>query len=134
MRVKNLSWIAVVFALTIAASLNAGAWDGTGHMLVAQVAYDRLNDKARTRVDDLAARIQKDGVPYNGVNIACWADDIKARDADTPFRGFFRPWHYIDIGCATNDPDVLSNPPTLSKTNGDIVVALPYCVNLIKTK
>jgi S1/P1 nuclease len=134
MKVKNLSCIAVMSVLTIAASLNARAWDGTGHMLVAQVAYDRLSDKAKARVSELAGKIQKDGVPYNAVNIACWADDIKARDADTPFRGLFRPWHYIDIGCATNDPDVLSNPPALSKTNGNIVVALPYCVNLIKTK
>jgi hypothetical protein len=134
MKVKNLSRIAAMSVLTIAASLNARAWDGTGHMLVAQVAYDRLSDKAKAHVSELAAKIQKDGVSYNAVNIACWADDIKARDADTPFRGFFRPWHYIDIGCATNDPDVLSNPPALSKTNGNIVVALPYCVNLIKTK
>jgi hypothetical protein len=134
MKLKNLSRTAVASVLTIVASLNARAWDGTGHMLVAQIAYDRLTEKARTRVDELAARIQKDGVPYNGVNIACWADDIKARDADTPFRGHFRPWHYIDIGCSTNDPDVWSNPPALTITNGNVVVALNHCVDLIKNK
>jgi hypothetical protein len=134
MKVKNLSHTAVVSALMLAATLSARAWDGTGHMIIGQIAYDRLNDKAKARVSELAAKIQKDGVPYNAVNICCWADDIKARNADTPFRGWYRTWHYIDIGCATNDPDVLSNPPALSKTNGDVVVALPYCVNLIKTK
>jgi hypothetical protein len=134
MKVKNLSCIAIVSALMLAATFNTQAWDGTGHMLVAQIAYDRLTDKARARVSELAAKIEKDGVPYNAVNIACWADDIKARNADTPFRGFFRPWHYIDIGCSPGDPDQLSNPPALSKTNGNIVVALPHCVDLIKTK
>ena len=134
MKVKDLSHIAAVSALMIAATLNARAWDGTGHMLVGQIAYDRLNDKAKARVTELAAKIERDGVPYNAVNICCWADDIKARDADTPFRRQFMSWHYVDIGCSTNDPDVLANPPTLSKTNGNVVVALPYCVNLIKTK
>ena len=103
-------------------------------MLVGQIAYDRLNDKAKARVSELAAKIQRDGVPYNAVNICCWADDIKGRDSDSPFRGFFKTWHYIDIGCDTNDPDVLSNHPALTTTNGDVVAALPYCVNLIKTK
>ncbi|MGD1019468.1 MAG: S1/P1 nuclease [Verrucomicrobiia bacterium] len=134
MKVKNLSRTAALAVLTLAATFTARAWDGTGHMLVGQIAYDQLNDKAKARVTELAAKIQKDGVPYNAVNICCWADDIKARNADTPFRGWYRVWHYIDIGCATNDPDVLSNPPALSKTNGNVVVALPYCVNLIKTK
>jgi hypothetical protein len=38
-------------------------------MLVGQIAYDRLNDKAKARVTELAAKIQRDGVPYNAVNI-----------------------------------------------------------------
>jgi hypothetical protein len=133
MKVKNLSCIAVVSLSAMAATLNARAWDGTGHMIVGQIAYDHLNDKAKARVEELAAQIKRDDVPYNAVNICCWADDIKARDSDSPFRGQFRSWHYIDIGCDTNDPDVLANT-TLSKTNGNVVAALPYCVNLIRTK
>jgi hypothetical protein len=133
MKVKILSRTAVMSIVMIAATFSARAWDGTGHMLVAQVAYDRLNDKAKAHVTELAAKIQKDGVPYNAVNIACWADDIKARDADTPFRGMFRTWHYIDIGCQKGDPDELLDPPTLSKTNGNVVVALGHCVDLIRS-
>jgi hypothetical protein len=133
-KVKNLRSVAVASLLVVAATLNARAWDGTGHMIIGQIAYDRLNDKAKARVSELAAQIQKDGVPYNAVNICCWADDIKARDADTPFRGHFKPWHYIDIGCAPGDPDVLANPPTLTITNGNVDVALTHCVDLIKTK
>ena len=52
MKVKNLSRTAVVSALMLAATLSARAWDGTGHMLVAQVAYDRLNAKAKARVSE----------------------------------------------------------------------------------
>jgi hypothetical protein len=134
MKVKNLPRLAVVSLLALTATLNARAWDGTGHMLTAQIAYDRLTDKARARVDELAGKIQRNGVPYNAVNIACWADDIKGRDSDSPFRGQFKPWHYIDIGCLPTDPDELSNPPTLSTTNGNVVVALTHCVDLIRNK
>jgi hypothetical protein len=34
MKVKNLSCIAVVSLMAITATLNARAWDGTGHMIV----------------------------------------------------------------------------------------------------
>ena len=132
MKVKNLKCIASALLVVLTAALNAQAWDGTGHMLVAQIAYDRLNDKARARVDELAAKLHKGDVPYNGINIACWPDDIKAVASDPQFRGLYKPWHYIDIGCNTNDPDVLAHPPALTPTNGDVIVALNHCVDLIK--
>ena len=134
MKVKYLHSFAVVSLLVVSAALNARAWDGTGHMIIGQIAYDRLNDKARARVDELAAKLQRNGVPYNGVNICCWPDDIKGPDADPQFHNLYKPWHYIDIGCTTNDPDVLANPPTLTQTEGNIVVALPHCVDLIRNK
>ncbi len=134
MKVKDLKCITATGLIALAALLNATAWDGTGHMLVAQIAYNRLNDKARARVDELAAQLKRNGVPYNGVTIACWPDDIKSRDSDSPYQGKFKPWHYIDIGCETNDPDVLSSPLSLTQTSGDVIVALNHCVNLIRAK
>jgi hypothetical protein len=134
MKVKNLKCTVSVLLLVVAATLNARAWDGTGHMLVAQVAYDRLNDKARARVDELATKLHKGDGVYNAINIACWPDDIKGPASDPQFRGLYKPWHYIDIGCSTNDPDVLANPPTLTPTNGDVIVALNHCVDLVKNK
>jgi hypothetical protein len=134
MKVKNLKYIVFASLMAITATLDARAWDGTGHMLVAQVAYDRLNDKARARVDELAAKLHKGDAPYNGINIACWPDDIKGPASDPQFRGLYKPWHYIDIGCLPTDPDVLSHPPTLTPTNGDVLVALTHCVDLIRNK
>jgi hypothetical protein len=125
---------AFTWLLGISGMFNVSAWDGTGHMIIGQIAYDRLNDKARARVDELASKIQKDGVPYNGVNICCWADDIKDRKSKSPFQGQFRPWHYIDISCLQTDPDVLAHPAALTTTNGDVITALNHCVDLIKNK
>jgi len=132
MKVRILRQMAFVWLLGATATLNVSAWDGTGHMLIGQIAHDRLNDKARTRVDALAAELDKNGMPYNGVTVCCWADDIKDRNSKSPFQGEFKPWHYIDIGCSSTDPDVLGHPPELTRTSGDVITALNHCVDLIK--
>jgi hypothetical protein len=134
MRTRNLKCVVVTLLATGAGTLAARAWDSTGHMIVAEIAHERLNPKARERVDALAAMLEKDGVPYNAVNLACWPDDIKDKTSKSPFRDKFKPWHYIDIGCLPGDPDVLGHPPTLTQTNGDVIVALNHCVDLIKRK
>lgn len=134
MKTENLKCVTFALFYVIGATFNAQAWDGTGHMLVAQIARDRLNDKARAKVDALAAQLDNNGVPYNGVSLACWPDDIKDKNSKSPHQGQFKPWHYIDIGCSTNDPDVLAHPPELTATSGDVVTALNHCVELIKEK
>jgi hypothetical protein len=112
----------------------ANAWDATGHMLVAQIARDRMSSQAVARVDALAATLDNNGVPYNGVSVACWPDDIKSKDFKSPFQGQFRSWHYIDIGCSTNDLDALTHPPVLTTNSGDVVLALNHCLAILKTK
>ena len=134
MKIKNLICGAVFVACATLSANNVGAWDGTGHMLVAQIAHDRLNEKARARVDALAAQVGSNGVPYNAITVACWADDIKSRGFPSPFQGQFRTWHYIDIGCSPSDPDVLGQHVALTTTNGDVITALNFCVDVIKNK
>ncbi len=114
-------------------AFNARAWDATGHMLVAQIAHDRLNEKAREKVDALAAKLEEKGVTYNAVSIACWPDDIKSKDSTSPHQGQFRPWHYVDIGCRPTDPDVLGQRPLLEPTKGDVIASLNLCADLIRT-
>jgi hypothetical protein len=134
MKVRNSVCVAFVCLSAIITAFNVSAWDGTGHMLVAQIAHDRLNDKARARVDALASQITSNGAAYNAVTLACWMDDIKGRDFPSPLQGHFKTWHYIDISCLTNDPDVLAHPVTLTTTNGDVITVLNHCVDLIKNK
>jgi len=134
MNVRHLKCIVFGWLWAIAATYNVGAWDGTGHMLVAQVAYDRLNPKAKARVDELASQLDRTGTAYNAVSLACWPDDIKDKNSKSPLQGKFRPWHYIDIGCSTNDPDVFAHLPALSQTNGEVITALNLCIDVIRNK
>lgn len=115
------------------ATTYAVAWDGTGHMLVTLVARERLSATARQKVDTLAARLEEKGVAYNGASLACWPDDIKAKDSTSPFKGLFKPWHYIDIGCRRQDPDALAEMHGLKTTDGDVITAINHCVTIIRT-
>ena len=69
------------------------AWDDTGHMLVADIAYQRLNPAAKAKVDALTKTIRFCGKTYDGVTVAVWMDDIKADSMHDDMR----VWHYFDI-------------------------------------
>src|SRR5258706_5594086 len=124
----------VVSVVGLLAAWSANAWDGTGHMLVAQIARDHMSSQTVARVDALAAQLDNNGIPYNGVSMACWPDDIKGRDFKSPLQGQFKTWHYIDIGCSTNDPDAFAPSSAMTRTNGNILDALSLCVDVIKSK
>jgi hypothetical protein len=68
----------------------AGAWNDTGHMLVASIAEARLNEKARAECLRL---LTVGGSPRTNTfdSAACWADDVRRDRAATG------PWHYIDL-------------------------------------
>jgi hypothetical protein len=79
----------------------ASAWDKTGHMIVAQIAYDRLRDNpnALSRLDTLASIVRFRQHTYNPVTLAAWMDDIKVDD-NFPDRATSHAWrvsHYINI-------------------------------------
>jgi len=50
---RHLSLLAASFSLLFSIAPPAEAWNATGHRLIAAIAYDRLNPKARARVDAL---------------------------------------------------------------------------------
>lgn len=110
----------------------AFGWDIPGHIIVTQVAHSRLNPKAKAKLEQLAPSLVFKTHHYNAGNIAAWADNIKHADASVPHHGHFRHWHYIDLGCKPNDPDLLGNPPTFGQVGGDVVNALKRCVKVVK--
>lgn len=67
------------------------AWNGTGHMVIAEIAYRRLNPRARAEVDRLIA-LTSDPKSPDFVTASCWADDLKGYDMNA-----YNAWHYMDI-------------------------------------
>jgi hypothetical protein len=56
------------------------AWDGEGHMVIAQIAYNHLDSAVKAKCDALIAIPVFDANDRNSnfVTAACWADDIKS--------------------------------------------------------
>jgi len=82
----------------------APAWNATGHMTVAQIAWHSLTPAAKAQVNDLLAhsisyaswmRQMPAGYPdrdlYAFMRAATWPDDIRKSSADRP------AWHYVDL-------------------------------------
>lgn len=71
------------------------AWWETGHMTVAQVAYEELTPQARQTADRLISLLdmaQPEVERRHFVPASVWMDEVKARGLRT-----FDQWHYINI-------------------------------------
>lgn len=128
---------AVAVAMILAALPNvamprpAHAWSASGHMMVASIAYDRLNPHAKAEVDRLlkmpdVAGIAKigDDPRENFIRISTWADSLRNQD-DYRYTG---PEHYIDYPIAGDD----SGTPLPALATDNVVVALQKCITVLK--
>lgn len=83
----------LVLALT--APCAAWAFNDLGHMVVAQIAEDRLDAKTKAAVDQLLAVPveSQDALAHTNtfITAACWADDTKKITNTSE-------WHYINFG------------------------------------
>lgn len=109
-------------AILLLCTYPAAAWNGTGHRIVAAIAYDQLTPATRDRVDDLirrhpdyqlflefAPRESAARARASFIAASLWADQIKF---DARFR---RPqahadWHYINIGFSQDGTPVREAP------------------------
>lgn len=79
-------------ALLASASLVA-AWDCTGHMLVASIARQTMQNSTYAKVNKLIGLIAE-YYPYTPeyITAACWADDLRGEGVET-----FNSWHFINL-------------------------------------
>jgi S1/P1 Nuclease len=129
-------------ALILAASLmlpqTALAWNSTGHMTVAYIAYSHLTANAKAQVDRLLQQHPfypswVEGLPDDPqlrgqvafLRAATWPDDIKSdphffdqlpAPPPQPLPGFpdmlrHRGWHFIDIPFTTDNTPLVQPPP-----------------------
>ncbi len=86
------------------AAPRAHAWNGTGHMVVADIAYDNLTPKTKAAVDTLLQKQRDYGLwmsempagytdkgRFAFMKAATWPDDIRKTPEDRPI------WHYVDL-------------------------------------
>lgn len=118
--------IGLVCLTLCAPSISLGFGPG-GHMMTAQIAFDRLNPRAKAQVKTLLA------IPINPasvsakskdfVNAAHWADDLRS----IPAFKFLEPLHFIDKPFSTDGTPL----PAIPVPN--IVTALRDNVKILRT-
>ena len=123
---KSKIAVAVLGLMLCTPSLSLG-WGAGAHMMVASIAFKRLNPRAKAQAIALLARpidpaeVSKRSTDF--VNAAHWADDLR------PFSEFdsFKELHFIDTPFSTDGTPV----PVVPTPN--IVTALEDNVNILKT-
>ncbi|RAZ91836.1 phospholipase [Mesorhizobium hawassense] len=135
---------AIAIASLCAWSTTASAWWDEGHMQIALMAYNKLKDPARARVDALL-RLNPDykdwilGTPDADIGKAAvmrasvWADDIKmepqyhddGNSGTVPGAGdnigysdmrMHKYWHFTDVGFTTDNTEVRPADPVNAVT------------------
>ena len=136
-----MRWLLAVIAVAVAslAPASAFAWNDTGHMTIALIAYRQLDDVTRQKVDAVLkqhphyelflTKYVPDGVTpaeWAFIRAATWPDFVRPSRPGTAgetFKGseitrFHRgPWHYIDMPWVpyadrkTIDPSTRPAPP-----------------------
>lgn len=83
------------------------AWDGEGHMVTAQIAYNHLDPVVKAKCDALIAVPVSfpSSASTNFVTAACWADDIKSSTSA------YSIWHYIDLPFSLDGTSTNNAPP-----------------------
>lgn len=118
--------LGVAFLILCTPSMSLG-WGAAGHMMVARIAFQRLNPRARAQANQLLAiEINPAAVSAASkdfVSASHWADDLR------PFAEFdpFKPEHFIDHFFS------LDGTPLPAEPTPNIVTALEENVNILKT-
>lgn len=120
--------LGVAFLILCTPSISLG-WGAGGHMMVASIAFSRLNSRAKAQAKALLAiPINPAGVSKRSkdfVNAAHWPDDLRQFPEFDPFK----PFHFIDQPFSADGTAL----PTDLPEPGNIVKALEDNVNILKT-
>ncbi|HEY8025780.1 MAG TPA: S1/P1 nuclease [Burkholderiaceae bacterium] len=129
---RRLALTAFAVSACFAASPSAFAWGAGGHMIVAQIAYDKISaeDPAAKAAVDRLLKVQiappsETGKSTDFVNAAHWADDVRTVDGfqDTAAE------HFIDQPFTQDGTTLPSDLPQAD----NVVVALTKYVGILRS-
>jgi len=125
---KSKVVVGLLAIMLSAPSLSLG-WGAGGHMMVARIAFKRLNPRAKAQAMALLARpinpVAISAKSQDFVNASHWADDLR------PFAEFdsFKPLHFIDKPFSSDGTPL----PTDLPEPDNVIKALEDNVNILKT-
>lgn len=108
----------LLFSLWSVTAANNNDWGQTGHRTTGEIAEKHLTNKARKQLNKI----------LKGKSLAListFADEIKS---DPKYREF-GPWHYVNL-----PPGETQYDPATAPAEGDLLMAMRRCVELLKDK
>lgn len=124
--------LGMVFAVLASLSSTAQAWGAGGHMIVAQIAYDKISAEdpaAKAEIDRLIAiQIAPASITANSpdfVNASHWADDVRPLDGFKQTAGE----HFIDYPFSQDGTTLPSDLPEAD----NVIVALTKYVGILRS-
>jgi hypothetical protein len=125
---KLTAWLAIGLSFFLLMG-QAWGWGPGGHMIVAQIAYGRLNARAKVEVDKLIARqidpadITKNSLDF--VNAAHWPDDLRPVPAFHDTLGL----HFVDFPFSGDGTALPSDLPEAQ----NVITALTDDLEILKS-
>lgn len=98
------------------------AWGQDGHRIIAQIAYDNMNCRARKQVDKV---LGKHGIMYT----ANWPDEIKS---DTIYPTSY-DWHFQDMNPGLNDSALVAMLTDYPAEGGNLFRAMDSLSNVLRS-
>lgn len=105
--------ISTIFQLNIFA--NGPDWGVTGHRTIGEIAEKHLSKKAQKQIADL---LQGQGLAF----VSTFGDEIKS---DKKYSKYYT-WHFVNFPFDTKYEN------SKKDKNGDIVMGIEYCINMLK--
>jgi hypothetical protein len=132
MKFFSLSTLRICLALTLCLLLLSSdglSWGDGGHMIVANIAYARLNPTAKAQVNKLIKiDIEPPGVTAKDldfVNASHWADDLRPVEAFSSTLGL----HFVDLPFSADSTKLPGDLPEPQ----NVITALGKYLNILKT-
>jgi len=100
------------------------SWNGRGHILIAQIAYEQLTPVSKKEIDQLSISLNAlDSRINHYIACATWPDDLKRNNVHA-----FDTWHYITLGFSNDGTKI----PLPKKSNA--VSAISKMTDTLKNK
>jgi hypothetical protein len=135
---RKTATLVAVFGIWLAATGRAGAWHRAGHMTIARIAYQELDDGQKAQIAKILkahphyarylAQERPEGVPEHEwafLRASLWSDWVRPQrrdprpDEDELVRKYHRgPWHYINLRVIPPGQDV-PIPPNIPAADYD---------------
>ena len=108
--------MSLLFFINNIQAISLPSWGATGHRTVGEIAHKHLNKRALREINKI---LEGGSLAF----VSTFGDEIKSDDRYKKLS----PWHYVNFPFDTEYENSKKNP------EGDIVIGINYCINILKS-